>query len=238
MIIYQNLEQPKRLKIGYLGENDATKIVFDLSKWASEYGEGYLTVLLERYGEDYAYPVSIEQTGHEATWLVSNIDVAIVGMARAQVEYRVDNVLAKTMIFRVDVENSLDNSGEVPEPYESILSQIVEEAHEVAENTAEVERLAEVVANDVETAHGYANESARQAGLSADSARESSGYADDASRYADNASASAEQAEQSVLKGGYINADIIDGHLVITYVNIDNLDFSLVNGRLVVNYGY
>lgn len=159
-------------------------------------------------------------------------------MARAQVEYRVDNVLAKTMIFRVDVENSLDNSGEVPEPYESILSQIVEEAHEVEVNTAEVERLAEVVANDVETAHGYANEAERQAGLSADSARESSGYADDASRYADNASASAEQAAQSVLQGGYINADIIDGHLVITYVNIDNLDFSLVNGRLVVNYGY
>lgn len=230
MVIKQDLENPRRLKIGYLGENDATKIVFDLSKWASEYGEGYLTVLLNRYGEDYAYPVSIEQTGHEATWLVSNIDVAIVGMARAQVEYRVDNVLAKTAIFRVDVENSLDNSGEVPEPYESILSQIVEDVHEVAENTAEVERLADQVAEDKRTTQGYANDAEGYA-------FDAQGFSINASRYADNASASAEQAEQSVLKGGYINADIIDGHLIITYVNIDNLDFSLVNGRLMVNYG-
>ena len=230
MVINQSLENPKRLKIGYLGENDATKIVFDFSSWASEYGEGYLTVLLERYGEDYAYPVSIEQTGHVATWLVSNIDVAIVGLARAQVEYRVDNVLAKTMIFRVDVENSLDNSGETPEPYESILSQIVEEAHEVAVNTAEVERLADQVAEDKRTTQGYAESASASATSASNSAELAHGYAEDAQE-------SAEKAEQSVLMGGYINADIVDGHLIITYVNIDNLEFSLVDGRLMVSYG-
>lgn len=178
MIINQSLENPKRLKIGYLGENDATKIVFDFGCWAKEYGEGYLTVLFERNGDGYAYPVNVTQEEHKGTWLVSNIDVAIVGLARAQVEYRVDNVLAKTAIFRVDVENSLDNSGETPGPYESILSQIVEEAHEVEVNTAEVERLAGQVAEDKQTTQGYAENA--------------SAYADSASASAESASASAE----------------------------------------------
>ena len=230
MVIKQSLEQPKRLKIGYLGENDATKIVFDFSSWAKEYGEGYLTVLLERSGDGYAYPVTITQNGHIATWLVSNIDVAKVGMAKAQVEYRVDEVLAKTAIFRVDVETSLDNSGETPEPYESILSQIIEEAHDVAENTAEVERLAQQVADDAQAA----SESASQASGFADDAE---GYATQASGYAENASASADRAEQAVNMGGYLNVDIVDGHLIATYVNLDTIELELVNGRLMVTYG-
>ena len=230
MVIYQNLENPKRLKIGYLGENDATKIVFDFGCWAKEYGDGYLTVLFERNGDGYAYPVNVTQEEHKATWLVSNIDVAIVGLARAQVEYRVDNVLAKTAIFRVDVENSLDHSGEVPEPYESILSQIVEEAHEVAENTAKVERLAQNTYEYEQAAKGYAE----NAYASAD---EASRHASDAKDYADSAEASAEQAERSVNKGGYLNVDIVDGHLIATYVNLDTIELALVDGRLMVTYG-
>ena len=208
MIIYQNLDKPSRLKIGYLGENNATKVVFDFSRWAKEYGEGYLTVLLQRYGEDYAYPVSLEQTDHIATWLVSNIDVAIVGAAKAQAEYRVDNILAKTTTFRVEVENSLDNSGEVPEPYESILSQIVEDVHDVATNTAEVERLAPQVADDAssaldskqkakqseDNAKGYAESAQESAGNASDSATSASNFADEAERQATLASISASNA--------------------------------------------
>lgn len=195
MIINQSLENPKKLKIGYLGENDATKIVFNFSCWAREYGDGYMTVLFKRSGDGYAYPVNVTQNGHIATWLVSNIDVAIVGAAMAQVEYRVDNILAKTMIFRVDVENSLDNSGETPEPYESILSQIVEEAHEVEVNTAEVERLTEQVAQDKQTTAGYASDAQGYANDASGFANDAQGYANNASRYATSADGYASDAQ-------------------------------------------
>lgn len=210
MIINQSLENPKRLKIGYLGENNATKIVFDFGCWAKEYGDGYMTVLFERSGDGYAYPVNVTQNGHIATWLVSNIDVAIVGAARSQVEYRVNGILAKTAIFRVDVENSLDNSGETPEPYESILSQIVEEAHEVEVNTAEVERLAEQVAQDKQTTAGYVSDAQGYA-------NDASGFADDAKGYAENASSSAESIIDKV--GDLSELETTDKSDVVSAIN-------------------
>lgn len=217
MVINQSLENPKRLKIGYLGENDATMVVFDFGSWSKEYGDGYLTVLFERNGDDYAYPVTVTQEGHIATWLVSNTDVAIVGSAKAQVEYRVDEILAKTSIFRVDVENSLDNSGEAPEPYESILSQIVEEAHEVAANTEEVERLAEQVAQDKQTAQGYAEDASSYATSASGYADDASGYANDASGYATQAKNYAEAIDDKV--GDLSDLDTTDKSDIVSAIN-------------------
>ena len=239
------VDKPYTLKLGYLGENEVLQVAFDYGAWISKYGDGSLLLVVKRNGDSLGYPVLLEeQDERTAVWTVKNTDVAKIGKGEAQLEYVVDEAIKKSSIFEFEVENSLADEGEAPEPYESFLDQVIEVSAQALEYKNDAKKSAS-------EASDYATESAKQAGLSADSASEASGYAQNASssassasesaetagRYADSAQASAEQAEQSVLMGGYINADIVDGHLIITYVNIDNLEFSLVDGRLMVNYG-
>lgn len=246
-----NVNRIPTIAIGYLGENIVTKITFNYSQWNAVYGEGTLTLIFKRNGDTLAYPVFLDHEigTYESTWIVTNTDVAKVGEAEAQLVYSVNGeAIKKSEIFTVNVKNSLENGETPPDPYQSWLDNVYEVADEMAQTKESmieyVDDKQSEINHSVELAEEYKNSasnSASEAGgyatsanLSANAASES---AETAGRYADSAQASAEQAEQSVLMGGYINADIVDGHLIITYVNIDNLEFSLVDGRLMVSYG-
>lgn len=206
-----NVENPCKLSIGYVGENIVTEIAFDYSAWKKEYGDGVLALELKRYGDTYAYPVVISTEGDSTSvWTIRDTDVAKNGRGQAQLQYVVGDAVKKSAIFVVDVERSLEETTDVPDPYEEWLDDIIRISAETAVNAQHAEESAESAASSAESAsasateaHGYtdnARASAESASASADSAADcatrASGYATNASDSADSASASAEEAKE------------------------------------------
>ena len=93
----------------------------------------------------------------------------------------------------------------------------------------------------VSTVQGYANSaqtSASQASASATASAESAEQAaqseQSANTSASNASRDADRAEQAANNAGYMEVDIVNGRLVYTRTDAVDTDFSLVNGRLIM----
>lgn len=179
-----NVEKPCKLSIGYVGENIVTEVAFDYSAWKKEYGDGVLALELKRYGDTYAYPVVISTEGDSTSvWTIRDTDVAKNGRGQAQLQYVIGDAVKKSAIFVVDVERSLEETTDVPDPYEEWLDDIIRISAETA-----------VYAQNAEASATSADSSADSASASASEAQ---GYAENASASANSASASAESASTS-----------------------------------------
>lgn len=103
---------------------------------------------------------------------------------------------------------------------------------ESAKTAAESARdTAEEYANDAESSAASASTSASQASASASASAQSE---QSANTSASNASRDADRAEQAANNAGYMDVDIVNGRLVYTRTDAVDTDFSLVNGRLIM----
>ena len=115
------------LLIGRTGENDVTEVQFDFSKWVEEYGENgtfYLTARLP--GATVSYPAEVTVDGTIATWAVKNSDLAVKGYGQVEAWYSIDEKVKASAIYGTYIGESLDESGEIPDPYESWMEEIIE----------------------------------------------------------------------------------------------------------------
>ena len=147
-----NVENPCKLSIGYVGENIVTEIAFDYSAWKKEYGDGVLALELKRYGDTYAYPVVISTEGDSTSvWTIRDTDVAKNGRGQAQLQYVIGDAVKKSAIFVVDVERSLEETTDVPDPYEEWLDDIIRISAETAVNAQHAEESAESASASAES---------------------------------------------------------------------------------------
>ena len=65
------------LALGRQGENLARQVVFDLSDWTAEYGDGTAELIVQRPGEDAPYPAVIAHDGAVVTWTLTSADTAL-----------------------------------------------------------------------------------------------------------------------------------------------------------------
>ena len=110
---------------------------------------------------------------------------------------------------------------------------------ESAKTAAESARdNAQTYANNAQTSATQASTSASQASASATASAESAEQAaqseQSANTSASNASRDADRAEQAANNAGYMEVDIVNGRLVYTRTDAVDTDFSLVNGRLIM----
>lgn len=106
--------------LGRLGENDYTQARFDVDAWLSEYPAGQITLLNQRHGDSYAYPVAgVSMSDSTVLWTVSDTDLTREGVGRCELIMLVDGTVAKSAIYMTKVLPALDGSGEAPEPWES-----------------------------------------------------------------------------------------------------------------------
>ena len=93
-------------------------------------------------------------------------------------------------------------------------------------------------ANDAESSAASASTSASQASASATASAESAEQAAQseqaANTSANNASRDADRAEQAANNAGYLDVEIVDGRLIYTRTDAVDVDFSLNNGRLIM----
>lgn len=128
------------IPIGRQGENDATVVVFNISALIAEYGDGAVVLLVRRNKETDPYPVVVERDGETATWTVSNVDTARVGIGACELFYYVNDVLAKSIVYTTVVRESIDGStGTQPDPYESWIEELTALGAETLTNATSAE---------------------------------------------------------------------------------------------------
>ena len=183
------------LPIGRQLEHGVRQVWFDLSYLIENFGEGTATLVHQRNQDLAPYIVTTEQTNTNLMWTIDETDTAYEGFGRAEIRWVVDDDLAKTVIYKTNVQKSLTAQTEVPEPLESWYDQMLEQIGDsqgYAEQAAQSAQDASQSAQEAETAAGTAATDAANAVRT-----ELSGLAQQAAQSATNASNSADRAEQT-----------------------------------------
>ena len=124
-------ERSKDIQLGYMGENNALDVVFDISDMIKYYGSGTCQLIHQRNGEDSGYPCELIQEGNTAIWRVKNTDVARFGRGRCELRYVVGNIIAKSEIFDTYVSDAITSSGEPPEPWSDWMDTLLSAAADI-----------------------------------------------------------------------------------------------------------
>ena len=155
--------------------------------------------------------------------------------------------------FRIPNKVRPDRTDDTPTPEQaSVIDQAISALNTAVEQTAQdvidadasaqsASGSAEQAESARDTAQTYANNaqtSATQAFASASQASASAGTASaaatSASASAASAYADAERAEQAASTAGYLDVEIVDGRLIYTRTDAVDVDFTLNNGRLIM----
>lgn len=115
------------LALGYQGEHNARRVIFDIGDWVTAFGEGTPRLLVQRAEDQQPYPRMVEQSGAQVIWTVTAADVAQPGRGQCELAYLVGEQVVKSRTWRTVTEAALGDPGEAPsEPMESWVNQVTQ----------------------------------------------------------------------------------------------------------------
>lgn len=133
-------QKKQSLALGYQGENNARRVVFDIADWVDTFGEGIPRLLVQREGDRQPYPCTVTQDGTLVNWTISAADVASPGRGQCELAYLVGEQVVKSRTWRTVTQTALGDPGETPSrPMESWVNQMtrtVQAAEEAAKQAA------------------------------------------------------------------------------------------------------
>lgn len=136
------------IPLGRQGENLARTIYFELSEMIEEYGAGTATLICLRSKDSAPYVCDTTQTGSMLSWTPTDTDTAYAGAGKCELRWVVGDVLAKSIVYRTSVAESITGDSTVPSEYESwydaLLEQISEYAiasEQITQNSTEIAAL-------------------------------------------------------------------------------------------------
>ena len=196
------------IPLGRTGENDVEGVRFDVADWPELYGEGGSFVLVHQRPGDLQPDACATAVGSSGclVWVIKDVDVQFTGRGEAQLSYVVDSKVAKSVIFTTRISRSLDQEGELPEPYESMIEDLIEAAANI---TTEADR-AETARDAAETAKGKAEDAQEAAETAQGKAENAQEAAETAQGKAETAQGKAEDAERDA----YLSAEQAEGSAV------------------------
>ena len=143
--------------LGRVGEHLAQAIVFDCSAFAQLYGMG-TAVLYARLPSGEKYPVPVVQDGSTVTWAVRAADLGTAGLGRGELQWIVNDAVAKTQVFRTRIRKSLTGTDveSPPVPYQDWVDSVTQRSETAASaataNAAAAEASAGNAAQSAQTA--------------------------------------------------------------------------------------
>ena len=109
------------IPIGFVGENEHSRILFDCLKVFEEYPSAVAALTVQPpYGE--AYPAVVVRDGNIVYWDIYDSDLTQEGRGEAQLTFSQGDVVVKSFIVRTSIERSLMGTGDVPEPLDDFLA--------------------------------------------------------------------------------------------------------------------
>lgn len=164
------------LMLGKTGENLAATVRFPVASWIEAHGIGTFQLLVKRNGDVYPYPAEVLLADETyVLWNITESDVANPGYGKCELQYFVDNILAKSWTWVTKVVQSLDDTEEdPPEPYESWVQSVLAAGSAAQASAVSADASAdraEAAADRAEDARDAAIEAAESAGISASNAQ-------------------------------------------------------------------
>lgn len=156
------------IPLGFVGENEHTRIIFDASTFFAEYPRA-VPAMTVRPPKGDPYPAVVTKENGTVYWDVTDSDLAYQGMGKLQLSFVLDEMVAKTWIITTRIQPSLQPTGDIPEPIddwltraEAALAAIPESIEdEIADAKAEIAGMrddAEAAKTAAETAQGKAED--------------------------------------------------------------------------------
>ena len=140
--------------IGRLGENEHRQVLFDITDYLTMYPAATFTLLFQPHGASTAYPVaSVTHDTQYVYWTVESSELTADGLGRCELLVMTGNVVAKSVIYLVNVLPALDGSGTAPEPWDSwqeVFAGIKDDAEAAAEAAEAASRAIQDMAIDHE----------------------------------------------------------------------------------------
>ena len=130
--------------LGRMGENLATRVIFDVSEWLADWPGAALSVIMNRPEDTESYPVSganLELDGNWLYWTITSAETAQRGRAMFELEAVENEVVVKSQMYSGMILDALDGSGDAPEPIEAWREEFIR-----------LERQAQQAAQDAEDA--------------------------------------------------------------------------------------
>jgi hypothetical protein len=172
----------------YEGEHHARKVSFaETGIWKERFGEGRFELLHQRNGDVAPYPINMTIENDVPYWYVTASDTAVAGVGKCELRYIVNDVVIKSCTFITDVDASLGEGTEAPEPYKAWVDEVLEIGNKVITSVDGLEDDVRI-ASECATS---ASEDAESADASCQAARF---HAESAESYAKNA----ELSEQTI----------------------------------------
>lgn len=130
--------------LGKRGENLARCVVFDISAWQKEYGEGFVQLIHQRNGDNVPYPCAVTVDGGKAYWNVTSADVDVAGRGHCELQYWVGDAIVKSATYITRTSRSMSPASEtVPEPQQPWMDSMLSVAAEANEHANAAEAAAE-----------------------------------------------------------------------------------------------
>jgi len=108
------------LQIGFVGENDRTRVVFECKTVFDEYPSA-VPSLAVKFGTTYPAIVSVDSS--DVIWDVKSTDLTQEGEGEIQLTFSVGEVVVKSYIVKVAVKRSLMPSGERPDQIDDWITE-------------------------------------------------------------------------------------------------------------------
>lgn len=149
------------IDIGRQGENLAKNIYFDLSELINTYGEGTATLVHMRPSDKAPYVCAVTRSDTFLIWAPTSTDTSYAGAGKCELRWVVGDVLAKSIVYRTFVAESITGDSTVPSEYESWYEALLEHISEYEIASDQIETNAENIAtntNDIAVLDGRVDE--------------------------------------------------------------------------------
>lgn len=103
--------------LGHAGENLAVRLIMDTSEWEREFPGGKLALLMER-PDGRKYTAAVESEEEQWSYSVTSGDVGVPGQGRMQLQWMVEEQIARSRVLGTVVYSSIMANEEPPPPPE------------------------------------------------------------------------------------------------------------------------
>lgn len=131
-------------RLGRLGENEHTRVAFDVTDYQAELPGAAFTLINHGPGDEAAYPcpgVTVEDG--TLYWIVSSADLRQTGYGMCELIVTVGDEIAKSAYYPTLILGALDGSGDMPEPWKSWQTEFARMVADAQTATVAAESAAE-----------------------------------------------------------------------------------------------
>lgn len=118
------------IPIGFVGENDFTRVIFDAEEIYKNYPAAQVSMKVQP-PKGGIYPATVTRDGNSVIWQVKAADVAHKGSGELQLTFTADTMVEKSYIAKTDIKRSLVGNGPAPDPVQDWLDEAQEALEDI-----------------------------------------------------------------------------------------------------------